>query len=89
MFELLNNTIANQKVPVPSDKQQVDFDQERTDWYTIKPKKSLVLKMDNNKAVEFRRDDMPVTISTGAPGAATMKKAFSEDVSTTSNSKLG
>jgi uncharacterized coiled-coil protein SlyX len=26
VFELLNNTIANQKVPVPSDKQQVDFD---------------------------------------------------------------
>ena len=43
VFELLNNTIADQKVPVPDDKQQVDFDQERTDWYTIKPKKNLNL----------------------------------------------
>jgi hypothetical protein len=45
--------------------------------------------MDNNKSVEFRRDDMPITISTGAPEKATMKKAFAEDESSTSNNKLG
>jgi len=54
----------------------------------VKPKKKVDLQMDKNKHVDFKREDMPVTISTGAPAVATMKKSFAEDESSTSNASL-
>jgi len=44
--------------------------------------------MDKNIHVDFKKEDMPITISTGAPAAATLKKSFAEDESTTSNASL-
>ena len=46
------------------------------------------MKIEENKSVEFRRDDMPVQVSKGSPAVATLKKAFTEDESTTSNAKF-
>jgi hypothetical protein len=44
--------------------------------------------MEENKSVLFKRDDMPVTIATGAPGVATLKRSFAEDESSTSATTL-
>ena len=52
---------------------------ERTDWYTIKPRKNVDVKLDNNKAVEFRKDDMPEAVSKPLAPISIKKTAFAED----------
>lgn len=62
MFTTLQNTVSNQKVPKPSDDQWKIYNEEKSDWYKIKPKKGVQLKMNLNVKTVFHKEDKPETI---------------------------
>lgn len=62
MFETLQNTVSNQKVPKPTPDQIETFQQETSDWYMIKPHKNVDIQIKENRFVEFKKDEIVTSV---------------------------